>query len=269
MAQWLVLVGVLLVALPHRAAYISEIDLGGTESPAGQGIEFSQVDPATDYTLLILDANPFSASAFGKVLDVIHLPAGIGLAGVAMVTDLPWPDNTASTTTLGSLSPQSGSGTLLFNFSKLLILMNGESSVMADDRPLGSDAAAQARYDKAAVLDWLVLSDADPAPLYQSRGHDIGDINTTLGIDLLARIVDTDAGRVVGRTNLPGQQLDMQVFFQGDPDTTRQFAIDEQKVYTYTPSQANLPVTVQVPEPTSLLLMALGTALCLARKRQR
>lgn len=254
-----VLVCALCVAVSSHAAYISEIDLGGPAAPAGQGIELSQFGSAADHTLLIIDANPTSPSAFGLVLDVIHLPASIGLADVAMVTEQNWPDSTAQTTTLASLNPASGDATFEFNNTRLLVVMQGLSPVKRIDNPL-KDAASATRYTAAAVSDWLVLGSGDIATDYQSNGHDIVDINATFGIDLLSRTVDKDLGRIVGRTYLPGDPLDMDSFFVGDPDeTSRQFDVTGGYRYTYTPSASNLPLS-QVPEPSSLaaLVVAMG-----------
>lgn len=251
------------MAAPGFAAYISEIDLGG---PAGRGIEFSAVSPSLDYTLLIIDANPYSTSAFGTVLDVIHLPAGSGRAGVAMVTELAWPDNTALTQTLASLAPASGSSLLNFDFARLLVVMQGFSSVKRFDRPL-VDAAAQSRYASSTPTDYLVLADGNPQPLYLSRGHDISQINAGLGIDLLGRLVDKNAGQVIARTGLPGQPVEMDVFFAGNPDAARQFEVATDYVYTYTPSMNNLPLTALAPEPNSAALWLLFAGWCLRRRR--
>lgn len=252
-----------------QSAYISEIDLGGPEAPAGQGIELSNVDPASDYTLLILDANPYSTSAFGQVLDVIHLPAGVGLAGVAMVTDVAWPVSTAATTPLASLSPASGDLTLNFAWSRLLVVMQGQSDVLRLDKPL-ADLAAGSRYDPAVVTDWLVLGDGDIEPLYQTKGHDIADINATLGIDLLDRVINKKTGRVIARTNEPDQAIDMDAFFIGDPDpTSQQFDVDGQWSYTYSPSMSNLPLAAHLPEPNSLAILALSLALAGNRPRRQ
>lgn len=245
-----VLACLVLLADTTQAAYISEIDLGG---PAGQGIELSQFDSAASHTLLIIDANPTS---FGRVFDVIHLPASIGLAGVAMVTETPWPDTTAHTTTLASLNPALGDDKFAFNGTRLLVVMQGQSEVEFLDNPL-SDAQSATNYVQSDVVDWLVLTDGDPATLYQARA-DIADINAAFGIDLLSRVVSKSDGRVIGRTNVLENPLDMDVFFVGDPDpdTGQQFDVPGGYRYTYTPSMSNLPLS-QAPEPSSLALLAL------------
>lgn len=250
---------------PAQAAFISEIDLGSPTSPAGQGVELSQVDPASDYTLLIMNADATSPFAFGMVLDVIHLPAGSGLAGVVMVTDAPWPDNTASTIPIAS-TDASGSS-LSLSQTRLLVVMEGDSLVKRFDNPTGTDAAAIARYDAAAVTDWLVLGHGDLASNYQNAGHDIDNINSKLGIDLLGRLIDKDDVSVIGRTNAPDQPMDMDVFFAGTPDAARQFDVAGGYRYTYTPGMSNLPLT-QLPEPGSLATLAIAAGLCLCRSRR-
>ena len=258
------LVCVSLIWTSH-AAYISEIDLGGPHSPAGQGIELSQVDPASDYTLLIMTADATSTAAFGLVLDTIYLPAGSGRGGVAMVTDQPWPGDGTATIPLASTGASNSS--LPLNHSRLLVLMQGQSAVRQLDNPASEDPAAAARYDALAVADWLVLGHGDLASDYQNTGHDIAVINTRLGIDLLSRIVDKDGGSVIGRTNAPAQVLEMDTFFVGTPDTARQFEVAGEFLYTYTPGAANLPLT-QLPEPGSFAALAILAGLCLRRSRR-
>lgn len=256
-----------LLGLPVSAAYISEIDLGGPTSPAGQGIELSQFDSA--HTLLIMEAGATS-SMFGLVLDVIHLPASIGRADVAMITDVAWPDNTAVTTPLASLSPAPINATLPLSNTRLLIVMQGQSDVRWLDNPLSTDAAAAARYDKNAVTDWLVLTQGESAATFQTN-QDVATIDATLGIDLLSRLVDKGAGRVIGRTVMqdaaPGTGVDMDTFYVGTPDdTTRQFDVPGGYHYTYTPSMANLPLS-NLPEPNTLAIFALAAGLVLRRSR--
>jgi len=253
------------LALPGHAAYISEIDQGG---PAGRGIELSQVDSGSAYTLVFIDGNAHVPTRFGAVVDVLHLPAGTGYAGVAMVTDSAWPGDPGRSTPLSSLSLASGDATLNLNLSRLLIVMQGDIDVRRYDRPV-TDPLAAARFDTAAVTDWLVLGSGDLASQYQSNGYNIGDINNKLGIDLLARIADKDQGRVIGRTNFSGQAIDMDQFFVGDPDaTSMRFAVDGQHDYVYTPGQNNLPLITHMPEPGSLSLLGLGL-LVLARRGRR
>jgi hypothetical protein len=249
------------VSAESQAAYISEIDLGG---PAGQGIELSQVD--TQQTLLIIDANASSAFGFGWVLDVIEVPGSIATQGVAMLTDQAWPDTTALTTTLASLNPASGDATFEFNDTRLLVLMQGASSVQRLTNPL-TDPTAASQYDTAAVTDWLVLGQGDFGVDYLNNGHDITGINATFGIDLLTRLVDKDAGRVIGRTNEPGEAIDMDRFFVGTPNASYQFDVAGGFRYTYTPS-ANNPSLAQVPEPSSLAMLIFAAGSFAARRRR-
>ena len=259
----------LLVTGHTRAAYISEIDLG--TSVAGQGIEFSQFGSATEHTLLIMEAGPTS-NDFGRVYEVIHLPASIGLADVAMVTDSPWPDNTAHTTTLDSLDKAvSTTTTLPLNNSRLLVLMEGRSTLGFFTNPV-SDSAATATYNQTTVTDWLVLTNGDQKAQYQAS-QDITAINTALSINLLNRIVDKDAGQVIARAILPDAHpedpIDLDTLYAGTPDaTSRQFDLpDDGYVYTYTPSMTNLPLS-HMPEPNTLALFALAGTFVLRRSRQ-
>lgn len=251
-------------ALSVQAAYVSEIDLGG---PAGQGIELSQVKPASDYTMLFINASPTSTFLFGMVMDVLHLPAGTGRAGVAMVTDSAWPSAPSLTTPRSSLALESGDATLPLFDHLLLVVMEGRSDVNRFMNPL-SDAAANTAYDETAVTDWLVLSKGDQSASYESKS-DLDDINAELGIDLLARLVETDAGRVIARSNEPGQDIDMDTFYSGDPDpTSRQFGIGNEWVYTYTPGMNNLPLAAHLPEPNTLAIFVLSLGLVARRSRR-
>ena len=130
----LALIAALVTATRAHGAYISEIDLGG---PGGQGVEFSQLDPGSVHTLVIMNAVATSTSGFGMVLDVIHLPAGSGVLDVAMVTDQPWPDNTATTIPLASTD--ASLPTLSLSQTRLLIVMQGDSAVRQFDNLLGED----------------------------------------------------------------------------------------------------------------------------------
>lgn len=262
---WLAVALLLLACFDSHAAYISEIDQGG---PAGRGIELSQVDSASDYTLVFIDANAQVLSRFGAVVDVMHLQAGSGYGGVAMVTDSAWPGEPTRTLPLSSVSLASGDSTLNFNLSRLLIVMQGDIDVRRYDRPV-TDALASARFDPTAVTDWLVLGSGDLATAYQSNGYDIAGINAALGIDLLTRLADKDAGRVIARTNLPGQPIDMDQVFIGDPDVTQAFAVDADHNYAYTPGEANLPLINHTPEPGSLSLLAMGLAALTRRATPR
>ena len=260
----------LFIGLPTHAAHISEIDLGGPGSPAGQGIEFSQSDAASEHTLLVMYLSPGPTGLFGMVLDVIHLPASIGRAGVAMVTEQPWTDNTAITTTFESLDSASGSSSLPLSDTRLLVLMEGRSTLDRFNNPL-SNSVANDLYKETAVTDWLVLTHGDPTAQFQNN-HDIAAINATLGIDLLSRLVDKDAGRVIGRTLMPDVQpddaIDMDTFYVGTPDdASRQFDLPDGYRYTYTPSMANLPLS-HMPEPNTLALFALAAGFVLRRSRQ-
>lgn len=246
-----------LFVFPLQAAHISEIDLAGS---AGQAIELSQVDPETDHTLLFISASPTSSFLFGMVLDVLHVPAGTGRAGVAMVTDTVWQDDPALTTPLSSLALESGDTELPLIDNLLLVVMQGRSEATRFMNPL-SDAGADAAYDESMVTDWLVLSQGDPSPAYESK-PDLANVNAELGIDLLARVIDKNAGRVITRTNEPGQTIEMDTFYSGDPDpVSRQFDIGNEWVYTYTPGMSNLPLAAHMPEPGSLVLLAVSLAL--------
>ena len=252
----------LVFSLPTRAAYISEIDLGGS---TGQGIELSNVDPAMDTTLLFIHASPTSTYLFGLVLDVLHIPAGTGRAGVAMVTDNVWASDPLLTTSLASLPLESGDVSLPLIDHLLLVVMQGRSDVTRADRPL-YDAAADASYDETAVTDWLILTAGDQAATYETN-HDIASINAGLGIDLLDRLVDKHAGRVIGRTNAPDQPIDSDTFFMGDPDpTSRQFDVGGGLLYTYTPGMSHLPL--HTPEPSTLITLGLSMGLVCRRPRR-
>lgn len=251
----------LALSLSTHAAYISEIDLGG---PAGQGIELSGVDPAADTTVLFIHASPTSTSLFGLVLDVLHVPAGTGRAGVAMVTDNAWPSDPLLTTSLTSLPLESGDASLPLIDHLLLVVMQGSSAVTRFDRPL-SDSAANTRYDESTVTDWLVLSTGDQAAAYEAN-HDVASINAALGIDLLSRLVDKHAGQVIGRTHAPDQPIDMDAFYIGDPDpTSNQFTAESRQVYTYTPGMSSLPLAEQTPEPSTLISLGLAFGLVCRR----
>lgn len=245
-----------------RAAYISEIDLGG---PAGQGVELSQLDPASDYSVLFMSASPTSSSLFGMVLDVLHVPAGTGRAGVAMVTDVDWPGDSALTTPLDAMPLSSGDDALPLMDHLLLVVMQGRTGLERLNNPM-SDSEAKARYDATPVSDWLVLSRGDQDGVYEAN-HDIANINAKLGIDLLARLIDTEDGRVLGRTHAPDQTIDMDTFFVGNPDpVSNQFDVDESLIYTYTPGLSRLPLA-QTPEPGTLVMLGVSVGLACRRPR--
>jgi hypothetical protein len=252
-------------AVHTQAAYISEIDLGGPISLAGQGIELSQVDPASAYTLVLMNVSPASSATFGLVKDVIHLPVGSGFVNVTMLTDEPWPEDNPAIIPLASTD--AGSSSLLLTQTTLLVVMQGNAPVRRFDNPLGSDALAAARYDASAVTDWLVLGQGNLAADFQSSSLDIASINTTLGIDLLGRLVNTDDATLIARTNAPGQPLDMDTFYVGKPDAARQFDVAGGYKYTYTPGMINTPLA-HLPEPGSLASLAILSALCLRRSRR-
>lgn len=261
----LLLAWVLCLSAPNsEAAYFSEIDLGG---PAGRAVEVSQLDPASPYTLVIIDANPYRASSFGLVQGVIHLEPGLGTNTVAMVSETAWPDNTVQTHPLDSLATPPDASGIDLNFARLLVLMQGDSAVQRFDRPMSDDVNAD-RYEPEAVIDWLVLGDADTAGRYQSNDHDIDAINAAFGIDLLARIADKDAGRIIGRSYIPDQPLDMDRLYVGDPDVRGQFDQDYFR-YTYTPGLANpsLKPVFPIPEPTAAFLFAAAAVVLTGRGR--
>ena len=256
-----------LIASDARALYISEIDLGG---PAGRGIEFSGLDPVDGATLLMIDANPYLPQAFGKMRDVLHRPGSAGVGGVVMVTENEWVARPTSIKTLNELPPESGKDELNLFQTRLLVLMSGSSMVKRSDTPLTlSDAAA--RYDAGSVTDWLVLGSGDPSKLsgrYASRGQDeINHINTTLGINLLSRVVDKDAGRVIARAKHVGEELKLDQFVMGDPDGDDRFEVRPHLDYFYTPGFGNLPLVVTLPEPGTLGLLTVGLLAIMRRAR--
>ena len=226
-----------------HAAFISEIDL---DSPAGRAVEVSQMQPGSDYTLVVMEANPFSTALFGTVLGVVPLADGLGSGGVAMVSDSAWPGGAVPTVPLASLSPASATATLNLSYKRLLVLLRGQVGVNLLDRPVTQASA----YDSAAVEDWLVMGDGLTGQAYVSGGHDIGQINTALGIDLLARVVDTNAGSVIGRSWLAGEDYDLSLCHVGEPNEANQFdAALDGYLYTYTPGVSNLPL---LAKPTAL-----------------
>ncbi|MGB0766723.1 MAG: hypothetical protein ACPGYV_03330, partial [Phycisphaeraceae bacterium] len=249
----LLLVGCSLLPWTTRAAYISEIDRA---SVAGQAIELSQVDPLHDYSLLILDANPYSPSAFGRVLDVVSLPAGVGLGGVALITDAPWQDEPTRSRPLEDLSVRSGATSLNLLFDRLLVVVEGRSNLQLLQNPV-SDPIARATYQATTTTDWLVLGQSGLDALYARSGHDLDAINDALGIDLPARLIDKAAGRVVARTNAPGLPMDKDVFFSGDPNASQQFEVGDELLYTATLGLNNLPLQTQVPEPAGSVTLGL------------
>jgi len=135
------------------SAYISEIDQSG---PAGRGIELSDINSTSAYTLVFMDANPYTSLSFGTVVDVMHLSAGAGLGGVAMVTEKAWPADPALTVALSSatVSLASGASTLNLSLNRLLVVMPGNIDIRRFDNPM-SDSAALTRYKAGAVADWL------------------------------------------------------------------------------------------------------------------
>lgn len=257
-------IGLFIAASQARSAYVSEIDFGG---PGRQGIELSQVDPTQDYTLLFMSASPTSSFLFGMVLDVLHVPAGAGRAGVAMVTDGVWSSDPALTTPLDTLPLASGNVALPLIDHLLLVVMQGRSNLERFNNPL-SQGLAKARYDTTLMTDWLVLSRGDQVSAY-GKAHDVDRINAELGIDLFARLVDKGAGRIIGRTHQSGQAIDMDTFYVGQPDpVSKQFDVDESLAYTYTPGFAGLPLVRHSPEPSTLVMLSLSLGL-VCRRRSR
>ena len=220
-----------------RGAFISEIDLA---SPAGRAIEVSQMDDPAGYTLVIMDGNPFSTAPFGTVLGVVPLSAGLGEDGLVMVSDQDWPGGAVTTVPLASLSPASATGTLNLYFNRLLVLLRGQVDVNLLDRPVTQNSA----YDSSAVEDWLVLGSGLSSEMYVNSGHNLAQINASLGIDLLSRVVDTGEGSVIGRSWLLGEPMNLETFHIGIPDPAKQFeASVASHLYTYTPGQDNLALT--------------------------
>jgi len=223
----------LLLALPAQSAYISEIDLDG---PAGQAIEVSAMDPADDYTLVVMDASPYRFENFGKVLSVAPLSAGMGADGVAMVSDVAWLGGDVMTHPMATLSPSPPTNALSLYFSRLVVLMRGSAGLDLFQRPFDQPQG----YDASAVVDWVLLGEGMNASQYTTNGYDTQLINSTLGVDLFQRMVDTDGVRVIGRGALPGEAIDLTLLHAGDPDGDNRFdsAIPSYR-YSYTPGALN------------------------------
>lgn len=233
-----------LLASPARGAYISEIDL---DSPAGDAIEVSDVGLLDAYTLVVMEANPYLPDKFGTVLGVAPLSAGLAVNGVVLVSDTVWPGGEVPAIPLPTLTPTPPTDTLNLSFSRLVVLLQGQADIALLTRPLNDPGG----YDASAVADWLVIGSGASASQYQSNGHDIEQINTSLGIDLLSRLVDTSAGSVVGRSGLVGEGVDLETFHVGEPDANQQFdAALAGHRYVYTPGYAYLPLIP--PDPVEM-----------------
>lgn len=246
-------------ALPAAGAYVSELFQSG---PAGQAVELTAVDDAMGATLAILNGSRFDAGGFGQVLEVIHLPADAGWSPVVHLTDAPWPGGTVPATPLADLNPASGSDTFLLGtagFDRLLVVFDGVIDLQLGDSPL-NDVNAAARYDATAVTDWLAIGPAGLGSAYQTNGYDLDHINATLGIDLLDRIADRSAGQVLARTHAPGQPLDLNQAWVGDPDANGRFDVGGGLAYRITPGLANVPLIDTVPEPGTLAGLLIGLA---------
>ncbi|MEM9415580.1 MAG: PEP-CTERM sorting domain-containing protein [Planctomycetota bacterium] len=255
-----------LCAGPAHAAYISEVFQSG---PAGQAIELTGVDPAQGATLAILNGSRYDTNGFGQVLELIHLPASTATPPVVMISDQPWPDASIQTTPLASSTHASALTTLALGgslFDRLLIVFEGGTDLLLGDNP-ARDTNTQARYNTDAVTDWLAIGPGNLATGYATSSHNIAGINSALGIDLLARTADRQAGQVIARAHAPGDSLDLDVFYVGDPDDTGRFDAGEGMTYRTTPGTANLPLIHPAPEPGSAVLVLLGAAM-LARRRR-
>ncbi|XAM00867.1 PEP-CTERM sorting domain-containing protein [Phycisphaeraceae bacterium D3-23] len=253
-------------AAPGHAAYISEVFQSG---PAGQGIELSGIDPAQGATLAILDGSRFSTSGFGRVLELIHLPADPGGPPVVLITDMAWPDASVQPIPLADVPHASSQTTLALGGSlldRLLVVFDGETDLLLDDNPVNT-SDAQMRYDASTVTDWLAIGPGDLSSGYGSSPHNIAGINSALGIDLLARTADRQAGQVIARANTPGQALDLDVLYVGDPDVTGHFDAGGSLVYRTTPGHANLPLLHPAPEPGSAAVLLTGAVLLMRRRR--
>lgn len=259
-----VLACAMLLAGSARAAFISEIDFGG---PAGQGIELSGVFPDKDYTIVFMSASPTSNSLFGMVIDTLYVPAGTGRAGVALLTDTPWPNQPLLAASLASVPLQSGHSQLPLINDLLMVVMDGQTDLQRFNNPV-TDPVAAARYDETLVTDWLVLSAGDQSSTYQNN-FDISAVNANLGIDLLSRLFDRGGGSVLARARYPGEVIDMDTFVAGDPDpVSARFDVDNGAyTYKYTPGLDNLPLAVHLPEPGSLMVLGIGSVVCLRRRR--
>jgi hypothetical protein len=232
-----------LLALPAQPAYISEIDLNG---PAGQAIEVAAMDPADDYTLVVMDASPYRFENFGKILSVAPLSGGMGVGGTAMVSDAVWPGGEVLTYPLSALTPSPPTSALGLNFSRLVVLMRGAADLDLFQRPIDQPQG----YDASAVLDWVLMGEGMNAAQYTDNGYDTQLINTTLGVDLFERMADTDAVRVIGRGVLPGEAMDLTLLHAGNPDAGNVFdaAIDAYR-YRYTPGMENIDLLPAAVDP--------------------
>jgi len=237
------------------AAYISELFQSG---PAGQAVEITGIG-STGATLAIIDAGRFNPSGFGRVLEVLHLEAGM-TGPVALISDQAWPNNQVDAIPFATLGPASSNPTLNLGFDRLLVVFDGQVGVQLNDNPLTTQTAAD-RFETQAVGDWLAIGAGDLGAAYQANaGFNLATINQTLGIDLLARIADRDGGSVIARTNAPGQPLDLGTAFVGEPDGNGRFDVGGGFAYRTTPGVANLPL-IPVPEPSAGLLLLAGMGL--------
>ncbi len=247
-----------------RAAYISEIDLGG---PAGRAVELSELEAGKSYSLLVLDANANYQPAFGRVMGVVVLPAGISTGGVVMVSEQPWPDETGQTVLLSSLPAPTTSSSLNLSFSRLLLLHEGLTDLEVADNVL-SPTAVSAGFDASAVEDWVLMGSGPIGAQYLANGYNMASINATLGIDLLSQVADTAAGRVIGRASLAGEAIDPGLLHVGTPNVYKQFLINEDYRYTYTPGAYHAPLLPNrmIPEPGVAWMFGAGLAVCLRRR---
>ena len=247
------------VGTTAKAATISELFLTG---PAGQALELTGVDDAQGATLAILNGSRIDPNGFGQVLDIVHLPQGGGWSPVVLITDSAWPGGTVPTTLTDDVNLDPLRTTLNFggaDFDRLLVVFNGDTALQLGDNPTRGGVAAD-RYDAAAVTDWLAFGPTGIADAYDAQYTDLEltELNTALGIDLLARTADRSNGSVFARTNAPGQPLDPDVTFVGSPDGNGRFTAGPGLAYRTTPGVANVPLVEVLPEPGSATALVLG-----------
>ena len=264
-------VAALLAALGStaKAATISEVFLSG---PAGQALELTGVDDAQGATLAIHNGSRIDPNGFGQVLDIVHLPQGGGWNPVVLITDSAWPGGTVPTTLTDDVNLDPLRTTLNFGgtgFDRLFVVFDGATTLQLGDNPTRGGVAAD-RYDATAVTDWLALGPTGLAGAYDAQYTDLelAELNTALGIDLLTRTAERSAGSVFARTNAPGQPLDPDTTFVGNPDANGRFLVGPGLAYRTTPGVANVPLIEVLPEPGSATALVLG-GLFLGRRRRR